>query len=835
MRQFGWRTWLMRQVDSACQARGHRRRAGRAARPRLEALEDRTVPATLTWNGSVDANWSDTGLSSFSTTVSNWTNSDGSNTGAVPQAGDDLVFPAGAANLASNNDLNGLSVHSINFQDGGYTLGGNPLTVTGSLSDQSADGGANAVQLDLTLLNTVQVAVADSSRALSLTGAIGGTGGLIESGAGGVLLSGTNDYAGGTDITAGTAIVQADNALGTGPVTVEAGAALEIRANLAQNPFMTIPNDVTLNGSGVGGTGALRNTNGFNTLTGTITLQSDSTVSTEVGELTFSGQVVGDHGLTKVGPTFLHLGGSAANTYTGPTTVDAGFLSLEKDTGVVAVPGDLVIGNGTGTPGSPTTVQLQTDGEIADTSRVTVASDGLLDINGLTETIGSLAGTGQVNLTAEGDLVVPGTLTVGANNTGTTYAGVIGGDGGSLIKVGGGTFTLAGANTYTGTTTVNGGTLLVDGAQPGSTVMVNVGGTLGGHGSVGPLTANAGGVVSPGDSPGILLIQGGATFNPGSVLLAELDGPAPGSGYDQLNVAGPVVLSGPTLLLEPGFTPSPGQDFVLIANNGSGPVQGTFAGAPEDALLRHGSAFFDISYVGGRGSDVDVRSQSRGDLFVRALFATFDAPSTRATRAPFEAQVDGGQSLLAVAENFLASPARRLAEVDQFYSTLGLPNDGRQGFYLAQLAAGVPAGRVLLEMLKSPGFRHQHHSNAAFVRALFTGLLGRPPGRHDVLGHHPMSFYVGELSAGAVSRVRLVEELLSSDEVYTAAVKENFETLLGTEPTAAELQTLTGQVVSGGLTPDSLSASVVTLASYVDTFLARAAAGKVPGVALVNV
>ena len=91
-------------------------------------------------------------------------------------------------------------------------------------------------------------------------------------------------------------------------------------------------------------------------------------------------------------------------------------------------------------------------GAIGNSSNVTLADVASLDLAGSSETIGSLAGGGNVTLGA-------GTLTTGATAS-TTYGGVISGTGG-LTKVGMGAFTLTGNNTYTGLTTVSAGTLQI--------------------------------------------------------------------------------------------------------------------------------------------------------------------------------------------------------------------------------------------------------------------------------------------------------------------------------------------------------------------------------------
>ena len=153
---------------------------------------------------------------------------------------------------------------------------------------------------------------------------------------------------------------------------------------------------------------------------------------------------------------------------------------------------------------------------------------------------GSIAGAGNYFLGAN-------RLTVGTNDLSTAVSGAIsdgglaGGAGASLVKVGTGTLTLSGANTYSGATTINGGALEVDGSIASSSVTVNAGGTLTGIGVVDPITTtiNSGGTFAPGTAgvpgtsitiTGNLALQSGATYqvylNPSTSTYAAVNGAA---------------------------------------------------------------------------------------------------------------------------------------------------------------------------------------------------------------------------------------------------------------------------------------------------------------------
>ncbi|MFL5240612.1 MAG: PKD domain-containing protein [Gemmataceae bacterium] len=177
-----------------------RRRCGaechaRVFRPRLEALEDRTLLSTVTWDGGGGtSNWSDR---------FNWQGD------IAPVAGDDLVFPAGAAQLSnSNNFASGTSFHSLTFRGSGYTISGGPSNVlnlgTGTNLNEISSGTNRyngPIQLDGQRAFNVF-----SGSALELGGVLSGSGGILKTGGEGTLTlkgPGANTYTGLTEVRAG--------------------------------------------------------------------------------------------------------------------------------------------------------------------------------------------------------------------------------------------------------------------------------------------------------------------------------------------------------------------------------------------------------------------------------------------------------------------------------------------------------------------------------------------------------------------------------------------------------------------------------------------------------
>lgn len=368
------------------------------------------------------------------------------------------------------------SATALSNLSGNNTFAG-PVTLTGATGDD------------------VRIAAAAGTQ-LTLSGAIGQSGGakdLVTAGTGTIVLSGNNTYSGSTNVTAGTLVAASDNALGT----TAAGTAVQIGASLAfqNNVNIGVGEAMTLYTTGTPTAASLRNLQDTNTVAGNITLSGGANtgaiINSNTGNLILSG-AIGEAGnsnaLTKTGAGTLTLSGSAANTLSGNFTVADGIVVAAKNANLNALgTGSLQIGDAIGSANSAV-VRLGASNQINNNSDVTILSDGRLDLQTYSDTIGALTLTG-------GNVAGTGTLTVGNNITfnGTgsststiasnldlgghriiqvgnngvngdrdlTISGAISGSGNTLTKTDLGTLRLSGttANTYSGGTTVADGTV----------------------------------------------------------------------------------------------------------------------------------------------------------------------------------------------------------------------------------------------------------------------------------------------------------------------------------------------------------------------------------------
>ncbi|HEX5218042.1 MAG TPA: autotransporter-associated beta strand repeat-containing protein [Verrucomicrobiae bacterium] len=401
--------------------------------------------------------------------------------------------------------------------------------------------------------------------------------GITKTGPGTLILWGTNTFSGPFTINGGTVDAYKDSALGStaGGTVVSSNCTLRLMGlNIGAEAL-------TLNGKL-----ELYNTNtwaGLVTLGGTATIDLKGTGS----QLTLSQSVGGSGSLKKSGVGTLLFSGAPANTFTGGLTVLGGNVNLNK-AGVIAVPGPLQISTGM--------VKLLQANQIADASAVTVQTGAMLDLNNFADTIGSLAGNGSVNVGLS-------TLTTGGNNNSTIFGGVIYGVGvAPLVKNGSGVFTLNGTNACSGTTTVNGGSLVVNGELPGL-IALNNSALLLGQGKVGNINS-ASGNVHPGLGIGKLTTSNVAMNSAVSSMNFEIAGTTPGTGHDQIIVNGAVTLNNVTLNVSSTAAGAIGNQYVIIVNDGADAVSGTFNGLPEGSTVTAGFQQYRISYQGGTGNDV---------------------------------------------------------------------------------------------------------------------------------------------------------------------------------------------------------------------------------------
>jgi len=170
---------------------------------------------------------------------------------------------------------------------------------------------------------------------------------------------------------------------------------------------------------------------------------------------------------------------------------------------------------------------------------------------------------------------------------------------GGLVEADSGTVVLSSITTnLAGGIRLNGGQIVAAGT------LAFAGGTLDGSGSVGA-NALTGGLISPGQGgPGLLTFTSGLNLGGNAILSVDGIGLAPGGGYDQLSVTGGVALGQATLQVTALPVVADGVTFIIIDNQGTAPVNGTFNGLAENAILAVGSQLFRISYHGGDGNDV---------------------------------------------------------------------------------------------------------------------------------------------------------------------------------------------------------------------------------------
>jgi autotransporter-associated beta strand protein len=529
--------------------------------------------ADLIWGGG-DHNWSDTSATGWN--------------GTLPAGGDSITITSGSITLTTNNLPNGLSA---------TTIGG-----TGKITQTNENtwGAFNNLILSGGTLESVRVS---------------------------------------EDVFGSYQISNTVTVTGTSASTISTNGSGRIFINLG-NAVSDTPTFTT-----------------FNVSDATSSAASDLNVSTVLGNNIANNFVSQSAaGLIKTGEGTMTL--SANNTYTGGTTVNAGVLTINgSNSGNSFIRGTVNVNSGaelryTGGDGTGfgfndgnrlNTININ-DGLVQSEGGMThlwgatvnmtggelrvnngVSSSTGLRIEWFQNTLNTLASadmaviSGRINLRGDGgnnnetfnvadgsaatDLLISAAITQDFGSVGITKAGT-------------GTLELSGANLYTGNTIVQQGQLVVNGSiANASTTTVQNGAILSGSGSLGSLTVNAGGSVNPGNSPGVLTVNG--AYNQAGSLVAEITGLNAGTQHDQLIVNGSVNLSGELNVQFSGLTSYALNDTIfLILNDESDAVSGTFFGLNQgDVAATYGGWDWVISYDANSstssfsgGNDVALRA-----------------------------------------------------------------------------------------------------------------------------------------------------------------------------------------------------------------------------------
>jgi autotransporter-associated beta strand protein len=381
------------------------------------------------------------------------------------------ISGAGSLTKSSNGIL---ALTQANSYAGGTVVNGGTLSIANSAALSNGTilfngGTVRANTAGLVITNAIQIsngaigAIDTNGQTFTLSGLISDTttnGALAKTGAGTLVLTGTNSYSGGTSVSGGIVSLDNSNALGTGPIQFAATSTL------------TAPNPISLANA--------------------ITLADGITATIDTGSqsVALNGNIAGTGGsMTKVGTGTLVLGG--ANTF---GTTGSGAFNLNAGTVQLANPGATAPG-----------LVLNFGG-------------GTLDLNANSVNATSLAGTGTITDTGLGF----GTSTLTVNQVGnTTFAGGITNGATQLValtKSGAGTLTLTGTSNFGGAALVNGGLVRVEAGASLTTGNLNItnnsqitvaGGTL-------AMPGNAA-LSNTGSTTAILEVQLGSTINLGSM------------------------------------------------------------------------------------------------------------------------------------------------------------------------------------------------------------------------------------------------------------------------------------------------------------------------------
>lgn len=425
-----------------------------------------------------------------------------------------------------------LNSGTLAFVSGG--LGSSTVTFTGNSTLQWLGGNSSGVPL---AINTGVTATLDTGTNNITETTVGGTGALSKTGTGTLTLDGSSTLA-GTTVSQGN--LQLNAAAGAGTITLGDAntGANNIQFVLGNTAADTgLAGNITVASSGTGTATLKVADNGSNPSgTGTMTLNRATTLD---GSAITNGNGYYLSSRTFAGTGTLHFAGAAGKR----------FILLNSSS---AFTGDITIQSGILEPRN--TLNTTTGSNMTVASGAELRTDGNLTVNALNG-----AGTVQaVNFS-------PSTLTVGQNGGSGSFTGILRNNGQvlSLIKSGSGTQILSGSNSYTGTTNVNNGLLVVEGTTGTGNVTVAPGATVSGYGTIsGDTTVN--GNITPGGPDFETITVKDLTLGTTAKAVCQIDKTGTDLTNDQVYLTNGVTYGGTLEVIATGSALEAGDSFRLF-------------------------------------------------------------------------------------------------------------------------------------------------------------------------------------------------------------------------------------------------------------------------------
>ncbi|MEY4445497.1 MAG: hypothetical protein RL444_610 [Verrucomicrobiota bacterium] len=726
---------------------------------------------------------------------------------AIGEASKEITFTAQSGtlrNIGALNGTGGLTKTGVDtlILDGTAAYVGITTISAGTL--QVGAGGTTGALGAAAIVNNGTLAISRSD-AFAIGVGISGSGGLTKLAAGNLTLSGANDFTGATLVSAGSLTATSGALSATSGITVNGAVLSAVNYNLAATLALDASATATISAADLTISGAVTNAGttaaalNFSASTGKITLASlagagktrfgaaaDITGGVSEGDVT----VVGALGANITGGTVTAgsiTGNVSAGTVTAATltgNISGGAVTL---TGLLTgnvTAGTVTAGSMTGDVGSSVTISGALNGAITagtnslgsltsssvtgGTNTITGAAT-VTTVGGGTTTVGGVATittltTGTLNL--NGATASVGTLNGGTINLGSTaltvnegtFAGLLAGANGSLIKATSGALTITGANTFGGGTSVNAGTLTLGDASALGT---------------GAITVASGAFL---DLAGLSVSNVITAVDAASIL----NGPTTAGVTTAGSTSVTTVLTGPG-----GLTKTDGGELTLTTPNFfTGAVEATTAGAVISA-----------AHLADNSSSLGASALNDPTKLVLGNGATLEFTGTTATTTSRSFTVNGAAALAvdAAAAPLTFSSASIMA-LDASDPTPELKlvanNSGVNRFESQISAADLAAGRGLANLVID-----------GTGKWVLGGSANRFKGdaRMDVAGGATLGFESGALGTNATHALSVIEVANGSRLAWSGANTDDISSRLS--------------VPAGATAKLDLGANTVTFAS----------------------